>query len=259
MSMALMAAAMSAKVGNPLRKLVLIKLADNANDKGECWPSYSHIADQCEISRRSVIEHIKALEEMGFVEINRRKNGDINSSNVFIVRIPKQAIGSAGAALPSAGDSPGVVQEIHQGSAGAALGGSAGAAPRTSHSFEPVNEPRKTDLPDDENPNDYESANSGNRGSCPYDAIVDLYHETLPDLPRVKIITKQRKAALRARWNTSNRTKSLDWWLEYFVVVKSTPFLMGANDRNWRADFDFLITESKFAKIVEGGYQRGAQ
>jgi hypothetical protein len=34
------------KVGNSLRKLVLIKLADNANDKGECWPSYQHIADQ---------------------------------------------------------------------------------------------------------------------------------------------------------------------------------------------------------------------
>ncbi|ECG5516286.1 helix-turn-helix domain-containing protein, partial [Salmonella enterica subsp. enterica] len=45
MSMNLMAKAMSIKVGNPLRKLVLIKLADNANDEGECWPSYQHIAD----------------------------------------------------------------------------------------------------------------------------------------------------------------------------------------------------------------------
>lgn len=36
MSMTLMAQAMSIKVGNPIRKLVLIKLADNANDKGEC-------------------------------------------------------------------------------------------------------------------------------------------------------------------------------------------------------------------------------
>ncbi|HIA8111342.1 TPA: helix-turn-helix domain-containing protein, partial [Escherichia coli] len=36
MSMSLMAKAMNIKVGNPLRKLVLIKLADNANDNGEC-------------------------------------------------------------------------------------------------------------------------------------------------------------------------------------------------------------------------------
>ena len=50
MSMELMVKAMKVKVGNPLRKLVLLKLADNASDHGECWPSYQHIADQCEIS-----------------------------------------------------------------------------------------------------------------------------------------------------------------------------------------------------------------
>lgn len=67
MSMLLMAKAMSIKVGNPLRKLVLIKLADNASDTGECWPSYQHIADQCEISRRSVINHIDALCDSGLL------------------------------------------------------------------------------------------------------------------------------------------------------------------------------------------------
>ena len=61
--MSLMAKAMGVKVGNSLRKLVLIKLADNANDKGECWPSYQHIADQCECSRTAVRNHIDALEE----------------------------------------------------------------------------------------------------------------------------------------------------------------------------------------------------
>ncbi len=68
MSMNLMAKAMSIKVGNPLRKLVLIKLADNANDNGECWPSYQHIADQCEISKRSVMNHIAALCDSGLVK-----------------------------------------------------------------------------------------------------------------------------------------------------------------------------------------------
>ena len=38
MSMLLMVAAMKAKLGNPIRKLVLIKLADNANDDGICCP-----------------------------------------------------------------------------------------------------------------------------------------------------------------------------------------------------------------------------
>ena len=58
MSMTLMVKALKTKVGNPLRKLVLLKLADNANDQGECWPSYQCIADQCEMSKRSVMIHI---------------------------------------------------------------------------------------------------------------------------------------------------------------------------------------------------------
>ena len=138
MSMGLMVAAMKLRVGNPLRKLVLIKLADNASDMGECWPSYQHIADQCEISKRSVMNHITALCESGLLRKDIRKGGPKgNSSNVYFLTLD-------GGAPPA----PGVVQQIHQGGAAGsppsespALGGSAGAAPRTSHSSEPVNEP----------------------------------------------------------------------------------------------------------------------
>ena len=141
--MGLMVAAMKIRVGNPLRKLVLIKLADNASDQGECWPSYQHIADQCEISKRSVMNHIAALCDSGLLRKEIRKGGPKgNSSNVYFLTL--------GGESPA----PGVVQQVHQGSAGAAppgagdsLGGSAGAAPRTSHSFEPVNEPVIEPLP----------------------------------------------------------------------------------------------------------------
>jgi len=137
MSMELMVKAMKAKVGNPLRKLVLIKLADNANDLGECWPSYQHVANQCEISKRSVMNHINTLCGAGLLRKEIRKGGPKgNSSNVYYLT------------LSGAADSLGVVQQIHQGdaagsppSAADSLGGSAGAAPRTSHSFESVKEP----------------------------------------------------------------------------------------------------------------------
>lgn len=135
--MTLMVAAMKLRVGNPLRKLVLIKLADNASDVGECWPSYQHIADQCEISKRSVMNHITNLCSSGLLRKEIRKGGPKgNSSNVYFLT------------LDGAPPAPGVVKEIHQGSAAGsppsespAPGGSAGAAPRTSHSFEPVIEP----------------------------------------------------------------------------------------------------------------------
>ncbi|AJO79396.1 helix-turn-helix domain-containing protein [Pseudomonas sp. MRSN 12121] len=138
MSMGLMVAAMKLRVGNPLRKLVLIKLADNASDVGECWPSYQHIADQCEISKRSVMNHVTALCEAGLLRKEIRKGGPKgNSSNVYFLTLD-------GGESPA----PGAVQEIHQGNAAdappsesAAQWGSAGAAPRTSHSSESVSEP----------------------------------------------------------------------------------------------------------------------
>ncbi|MFB4668795.1 helix-turn-helix domain-containing protein, partial [Enterobacter hormaechei subsp. hoffmannii] len=112
-----------------------MKLADNASDHGECWPSYQHIADQCEISKRSVMIHIDALCECGLVKKELRPGPKGNSSNVY--RLDFSSAGdslgaSANRSLPGAADSPR--------SAGDSLGGSAGAAPRISHSFEPFNE-----------------------------------------------------------------------------------------------------------------------
>ncbi|EDQ8690625.1 helix-turn-helix domain-containing protein [Salmonella enterica] len=145
MSMNLMAKAMSIKVGNPLRKLVLIKLADNANDEGECWPSYQHIADQCEVSRSTVKSHIRALEDMGLLKREFRRKGELNQSNVFYLtldnaqQIPPES-GGAGDDRGGAGDDRGGAGD-DRGGAGADLGGGAGADPRTYHSFEPVKEP----------------------------------------------------------------------------------------------------------------------
>ncbi|WP_373629729.1 helix-turn-helix domain-containing protein [Klebsiella variicola subsp. variicola] len=158
MSMDLMVQAMKIKVGNPLRKLVLLKLADNASDLGECWPSYQHIADQCEISKRSVMNHIEALCECGLIKKELRTGPKGNSSNVYQLNLrsagdspggsANRSLPGAGDSLPGAGDSPGGSANRSLPGAGDSLpgagdspGGSAGAAPRISHSFEPVNEP----------------------------------------------------------------------------------------------------------------------
>lgn len=147
-----MAKAMGIKVGNPLRKLVLIKLADNANDKGECWPSYQHIADQCEIGRSTVKNHIRTLEEMGMLRREYRRNGDINQSNLFFLTLdnPVKKIDQGSRANDDLGQevTEGVGQHISEGGAGDDRGGRAGDAPRTSHSFEPVTEPKETPVAD---------------------------------------------------------------------------------------------------------------
>jgi DNA-binding Lrp family transcriptional regulator len=121
MSIHYISASFRAKTGNPLRKLVLIKLCDNANDDGYCFPSYKRISDECEISRRSVINHINQLEIDGIIaKSNRFKNGEF-TSNEFIINYKRLielgsesvALGSESVALGSAGDARGVVQEMH--------------------------------------------------------------------------------------------------------------------------------------------------
>ncbi|MEX4543637.1 helix-turn-helix domain-containing protein [Haemophilus influenzae] len=133
MSMRLMVQAMNCKVGNPARKLVLLKLADNANDDGICFPSYQYIADKCEMSKRSAISHIDDLIKMGLVTKKARKNKDGSSANLYLLHLEQ---GSEKSALGG--------ENISLGSEIFALGGSEKFAPITSHSLEPVNEPKKT-------------------------------------------------------------------------------------------------------------------
>lgn len=129
-----MAKAMSIKVGNPLRKLVLIKLADNANDNGECWPSYQHIADHCECSKSAVKEHISALIKLGLMTKENRvgvNNGKGNTSNVYRLHltstpVPPESTGGSPKSTPVPPESTPPVPP---------------AGTRTSHSFEPVKEP----------------------------------------------------------------------------------------------------------------------
>lgn len=128
MSMLLMVAAMKSKIGNPIRKLVLIKLADNANDEGICWPSYRHIADHCEIDRKTAMRHIQWLEDNKFLSKTYRKDDERgNKSNVYRVDIA-----SGIEHLGAQNDQPSTTESPPP---------SPTESPRTSHSLEPIIEP----------------------------------------------------------------------------------------------------------------------
>lgn len=88
----------------------------------------------------------------------------------------------------------------------------------------------------------------------PYDELVELYHSVLSDLsPWVKISTA-RKTALRSRWNTSDNTKSIEWWKDFFEHIKSSNFLMGRTKPPFNCNLDWILKENNFLKIVEGKY-----
>jgi hypothetical protein len=57
-------------------KIVLLSLADNANDDGYCWPSQETIAYKSSVSVRNLRRLIAQLEERGLVTVERRNDRD---------------------------------------------------------------------------------------------------------------------------------------------------------------------------------------
>jgi hypothetical protein len=61
---------------NPSEKLVLLAIADHANDDGMCWPSMSHVAERCLLSTRQIQRITEQLVDYGLVTRERRKRPD---------------------------------------------------------------------------------------------------------------------------------------------------------------------------------------
>lgn len=107
MSARLIVKAMAARVGSPTRKIVLIKLADNANDAGDCWPSLQHIADDCEMTKRAVRNQINALIEMGLVSKKPRYHDNRQCSNGYHLTLDSIAEGGRNEVPPGGNEVPG--------------------------------------------------------------------------------------------------------------------------------------------------------
>jgi hypothetical protein len=100
--------------------------------------------------------------------------------------------------------------------------------------------------------------------NCPTQKIIDLYHETLPELPKMLVISEARKSLISARWKQNPTMQSVERWKSFFEYVRESDFLMGRIDpkpggRQWSADLEFLVTASSFAKVVEGKYHANNQ
>ena len=225
MSMDLMVQVMKAKVGDPLSKLVLLKLADNANDMGECYPSYQHVADKCEISRITAMRHIQALEAAGFLRKELRKGKQkANSSNMFYLTIGN------GRPIVKVGG----ITEIP--------GGGITEIPRTSHSLEPVTET----LVEPARPE---------RAKIPFEKIMDLYREIcVPTFKGASTLTKERKKNIEICWAYKVKGKkhfqSAEFWRVFFNRCLLNSHWRGETGK-WRASLEFLTRIDIMERVVD--------
>lgn len=54
-------------------KLVLILLADRANDDGECWPGLGSVSKDCNVSERTLMRYLDKMESLGLLSREKRK------------------------------------------------------------------------------------------------------------------------------------------------------------------------------------------
>lgn len=68
---------------------------------------------------------------------------------------------------------------------------------------------------------------------------------------RVQKLTVTRKGKLQARLKDCG---GIEGWHTALQKMAQSNFCRGSNDRGWKADFDFLVTEGSFVKLMEGKY-----
>lgn len=111
------------KAGSASAKIVLLVLADFADGSGLCWPSRATIAELTELSLRSVVDQLKALETRGLIargERNREDGSQTSSLiqlNVESDKGVQDVQGGVQELHPPVQDVHGGMQEMHPGGA----------------------------------------------------------------------------------------------------------------------------------------------
>lgn len=88
------------------------------------------------------------------------------------------------------------------------------------------------------------------REKTDYQQIIDLFNTICKSYPSVRSLSDTRKKAIKARLNTY----TVDDFKQCFENAEASAFLKGGNNRNWTANFDWLIKDQNMAKVLDGNY-----
>jgi hypothetical protein len=93
--------------------------------------------------------------------------------------------------------------------------------------------------------------NVNDKDKVDYQLIADMYNNTCVSFPRLTKLSDSRKKAIRARLNKY----SVEDIQKAFEMAEASDFLKGSNNRNWSANFDWLMNDSNLAKVLDGNYK----
>lgn len=232
------------QVGNMARKAVMVLFADKASDDGSgIWASKQRMADEIGASKQTVIATIKTLIDDGLLsECGQRKNSNgytveytINVRTLRALPLVKSHQEDQSENLTGQAASP--VKEFDL--------TSQAALPDQSENLTqtPLNPPKPP------KGKVVASADAPLTVSELVEDWNDLAAET--GLSKVKVMSDARRKRAAAR---IKKFPDLTLWQQAFANIRGSPFLLGDNDKGWKADFDFLLQDKSFSRLIEGTY-----
>lgn len=224
MSIKLMTAAWEREDLSATHKLVLLALADWANDEGLCWPSINRLAIKTSMAGRSVQRLIRQLEEMGFV----RREETVGKGNRYWIVIPATDCHPRHSVTPP-------LTQVHPTPDTVSPNTSIIPQLNTNLNCASNDAPMQPDLILDEE-------------KITVQDVVDAWNDTADKIgkPKVQRISDGRKQVIRARI----KQNTIDDFAVVFRNIERSDFL-----RNWNAmGFDWVMKAGNFQKILEGNY-----
>lgn len=80
--------------------------------------------------------------------------------------------------------------------------------------------------------------------------LVDLFNSTCVSLPKVTVLSTRRERTI----NAMLKEFTVEQFTSVFKKAEASKFLTGKNKNNWRANFDWLMNATNFAKVLDGNY-----
>lgn len=113
-------------------------------------------------------------------------------------------------------------------------------------------EDKKIDKKIDKKTSEEERSEEVGQNNLLYDSVKDLFNTYCKSFSPVRSLSATRKEKLDKLFENY----SVEDFSEAFRIVESNEFLKGANERGWKADFDWLIEEENFVKVLENRYRK---
>lgn len=97
--------------------------------------------------------------------------------------------------------------------------------------------------------------------NIPYKEIVALHNGTMDKLPKVKVLSNDRRRLIRTAWQASKHWQTLGFWKAYFEECAEDDFLNGTGPyrgehANWSPTFDYLLRPKVVTRTYEKAMHR---